>query len=171
MVTHPVVVRCRGVLIAGNYLGGHPIRGANKRVSLPDGTVQLRRDPEINWKRDSNFPNTETSSLSWKTPRDSIFFTEFNVSVVSYQNVLPFDVPVDYSVLVEMTQPLQGHRLIVLATSFVSSPTPPSLPPSIPLPPSLLFSWCTSTARFDFPLHTLHGIFSCLFKNIFGPHN
>ena len=132
MVTHPVVVRCRGVLIAGNYLGGHPIRGANKRVSLPDGTVQLRRDPEINWKRDSNFPNTETSSLSWKTPRDSIFFTEFNVSVVSYQNVLPFDVPVDYSVLVEMTQPLQGHRLIVLATSLVSSPTPPfpSLPPS-----------------------------------------
>ena len=53
VVTHPVVVRRRGILITGNYLRGHPIRGPDKRVSLPDGPIQLGRNTKIDCKKDS----------------------------------------------------------------------------------------------------------------------
>lgn len=44
---YPVIVGGIGVLVTGNDLRGHPVRGAYERVPPPHGPVQLGTHPEV----------------------------------------------------------------------------------------------------------------------------
>lgn len=44
---YPVIVGGVGVLVTGNDLRGHPVRGAYERVPPPHGPVQLGTHPEV----------------------------------------------------------------------------------------------------------------------------
>lgn len=45
--SYPVIVRGVWVLVTGDDLGGHPVRGPDEGVSPPDGAIQLSAHTEV----------------------------------------------------------------------------------------------------------------------------
>lgn len=108
---HPVVVGGVWVLVAGDDLGGHPVRRPDEGVPSPNSPIQLSADAKVHCEAHRLVLLAVATMREWGRtlaaqvkPR-----TQFDFGVFRQQHVLSLDVTMDDVVSVQVSQTLQTH--------------------------------------------------------------